>query len=47
LASDGIELIRARAGESADFEMEACDEKGLFSAEASDRSPAEDLGVKS
>jgi protein ImuA len=43
-----VELIRARAGESADFEMEACDEKGLLSlpAEASDGSAAEDFGVK-
>lgn len=37
-----LELIRVRAGESADFEVEACDDKGrlaLFS-DLADRSPA-------
>lgn len=41
-----LELIRVRAGESADFEVEACDAKGrlaLFSGLA-DRSPATRTG---
>jgi protein ImuA len=37
-----VELIRARAGESADFELEACDGKGRLAvpAELSDRPAA-------
>lgn len=41
-----LELIRVRAGESADFEVEACDAKGrlaLFS-DLADRSPATSTG---
>jgi protein ImuA len=39
-----VELIRARAGESADFELEACDEKGRLAvpAELADRPVAAD-----
>jgi len=41
-----VELIRSRAGECADFELEACDEKGRLDlpAELADRSLAANDG---
>lgn len=41
-----VELIRARAGECADFELDACDEQGRLGlpAELADRSPAQEGG---
>ena len=44
-----LELIRARAGESADFIVEACDAKGRLAlpAKVADRSPAPQFGARS
>lgn len=41
-----VELIRCRAGESADFEVEACDAKGRIAlpSEVADRSPQKEVG---
>jgi protein ImuA len=41
-----LELIRCRAGESADFEVEACDAKGRIAlpSEVADRSPQKESG---
>lgn len=41
-----VELIRCRTGDSADFEVEACDAKGRLAlpAEVADRSPAQNHG---
>ncbi len=40
-----VELIRCRAGESADFEVEACDDKGRLSlpSEVANRPPSKDI----
>lgn len=41
-----LELIRCRAGESADFEVEACDDKGRVAlpSKVVDRSPQKEIG---
>jgi protein ImuA len=41
-----LELIRCRAGESTDFEVEACDAKGRIAlpTEVADRSPQKETG---
>lgn len=41
-----VELIRCRAGENADFEVEACDAKGRIAlpSEVADRSPQKEVG---
>jgi protein ImuA len=41
-----VELIRCRTGESADFEVEACDDKGRLAlpSEVADRSPSKKIG---
>lgn len=41
-----LELIRCRAGDSADFEVEACDAKGRIAlpSEVADRSPQKEIG---
>jgi protein ImuA len=43
-----LELIRCRAGESADFEVEACDAKGRLAlpSDVADRSPQTDAGQR-
>jgi protein ImuA len=43
-----LELIRCRAGESADFEVEACDDKGCIAlpSEVAHRSPQKDIGQR-
>jgi protein ImuA len=44
-----VELIRCRAGESADFELEACDAKGYLAipSDLADRSAATEVGRRS